>query len=178
MREHTCCFTGHRLHKLPWGGDEDHPQCLLLRARLAQAIEDAAHQGVTHFISGMAQGVDLWAAQAVLALRETMPLQLEAALPFDGQALRWKQDTCRRYQQVLAQCDRVTLVSPAYHPACFEQRNRYMVARSAMIIAVYSGGRGGTRQTLAMAGKQGLQVVLLDPREGSAGMQAQVRMPL
>ena len=22
-REHTCCFTGYREHKLPWGSDEN-----------------------------------------------------------------------------------------------------------------------------------------------------------
>ena len=26
-REHTCCFTGHREYKLPWGSDENDPRC-------------------------------------------------------------------------------------------------------------------------------------------------------
>ena len=26
-REHTCCFTGYREYKLPWGSDENDPRC-------------------------------------------------------------------------------------------------------------------------------------------------------
>ena len=25
-RENTCCFTGHREYKLPWGSDENDPR--------------------------------------------------------------------------------------------------------------------------------------------------------
>ena len=37
-RATTCCFTGHRPNKLPWGEDERAPRCLALKARLAQAF--------------------------------------------------------------------------------------------------------------------------------------------
>ena len=33
-REHTCCFTGHREYKLPWGSDENDPRCRKLQQRL------------------------------------------------------------------------------------------------------------------------------------------------
>ena len=35
----TCCFTGHRPDKLPWGVREDDPRCTDLKARLAAALE-------------------------------------------------------------------------------------------------------------------------------------------
>ena len=35
----TCCFTGHRPEKLPWGSDESSPDCGLLKERLAQTLE-------------------------------------------------------------------------------------------------------------------------------------------
>ena len=39
-RATTCCFTGHRPNKLPWGEDERAPRCLALKARLGELLED------------------------------------------------------------------------------------------------------------------------------------------
>lgn len=69
----TCCFTGHRPDKLPWGEDETDPRCLSLKQRLAAALEDIYWDGVRHFICGMARGADLYFAEAVLALRARRP---------------------------------------------------------------------------------------------------------
>ncbi len=38
-KKDTCCFTGHRPNKLPWGEDESDPRCLKLKADIAQALE-------------------------------------------------------------------------------------------------------------------------------------------
>ena len=40
--EKTCCFTGHRPDKLPWGEDESDPRCLRLKRAIAQAVRQAA----------------------------------------------------------------------------------------------------------------------------------------
>ena len=76
----TCCFTGHRPDKLPWGVREDDPRCTDLKARLAAALEAEYDAGTRHFICGMARGADLYFAEAVLALRERRSgVTLEAA---------------------------------------------------------------------------------------------------
>ena len=38
-RSTTCCFTGHRPNRLPWGEREDDPRCLALKEQLRQAVE-------------------------------------------------------------------------------------------------------------------------------------------
>ena len=76
----TCCFTGHRPEKLPWGDDEADPRCRALKRKLADAVEAAYEEGMRHFICGMARGCDLFFAEAVLALRERRgDVTLEAA---------------------------------------------------------------------------------------------------
>lgn len=65
----TCCFTGHRPEKLPWGSDETDPRCAALKEKLRDAVEAAYGEGMRHFICGMARGCDLYFAEAVLALR-------------------------------------------------------------------------------------------------------------
>ncbi len=32
--ETTCCFSGHRPPRLPWGSNEADPRCLALKARM------------------------------------------------------------------------------------------------------------------------------------------------
>ena len=74
----------------PWKYDETAPGCVALKKVLAEQITALADDGVTGFISGMALGVDLWAAQTVLDLREKNPLlKLYCALPCEGQEKRW-----------------------------------------------------------------------------------------
>ena len=71
-REITCCFTGHRPDKLPWGTDERDPRCLALKKSIARELEGLYLRGYRHFISGMARGADLYFVEAALALRESM----------------------------------------------------------------------------------------------------------
>ena len=109
--EKTCCFTGHRPDKLPWGEEESDPRCLRLKEAVARAVEDAYVSGVRRFITGMARGVDLYCAEAVLALRETeQDIVLECARPCETQADSWPEEQKRRYQSILDRCDFETLV--------------------------------------------------------------------
>ncbi|OUQ78182.1 SLOG family protein [Flavonifractor sp. An100] len=162
-RETTCCFTGHRPDKLPWGEQEEDPRCLALKRKLADALERAFQDGYRHFISGMARGADLYFAEAVLKLRESYPeITLEGARPYEGQASGWPAAEQQRYWKILDQCNYETLVQHRYNRGCMMRRNRYMVDRSKRIIVVYDGGPGGgTAQTLSYAMKQGLEQEIL-----------------
>ena len=168
-RETTCCFTGHRPDKLPWGTDEKRADCLELKARLAQALERACEAGFRHFICGMARGADLYFAEAVLELQERRPdVTLEGARPCESQAQAWPERERRRYEEILDRCNYETLVQHTYDRGCMMRRNRYMVDRSARIIAVYDGvPKGGTAQTLAYALRKGLQTDILTVEEAA-----------
>ena len=86
----TCCFTGHRPEKLPWGSDETDPRCKALKQKLQDAVSAAYDEGMRHFICGMARGCDFYFAEAVLALRaEKQDVTLEAAVPCPTQADNW-----------------------------------------------------------------------------------------
>ena len=162
-RETTCCFTGHRPDKLPWRDDEKDPRCVALKERLTAAVEEAYDKGMRPFICGMARGADFYFCEAVLSLRERRPgVTVEAALPCEEQAARWKERDRNRYFSLVAQCDYETMVQHHYDKGCMLRRDRYMVDRSAMIIAVYGGVLGGTMYTLAYAMKKGLEVNILD----------------
>ena len=148
----TCCFTGHRPSKLPWGNNETDPRCIALKEKLRSAIQSAYDEGFRHFICGMAIGCDFYFAEEVLALQERCSdVTLEAAIPCPSQPNGWKAADKRRYWGILNRCSYETMVQDHYSPSCMQRRNRYMVDHSALVIAVYDGQNGGTRRTLEYA---------------------------
>ena len=162
-REVTCCFTGHRPEKLPWKWDEEDPRCLDLKERLRSEVERAYEDGFRHFICGMARGADFYFAETVLALGQERPgVTLEAAIPCEEQAARWRESDRERYFALVEQCDLETMVQRHYDQNCMRRRNRYMVDRSTRLIAVYDGMLGGTMYTLNYAMNHGVDVVILD----------------
>ena len=162
--EKTCCFTGHRPDKLPWGEDESDPRCLRLKRAIAQAVEDAYVSGCRRFITGMARGGDLYFAEAVLALREARgDVSLEAAVPCPTQADGWPEEDRARWRRLLEACDLEPWVQDHNTPGCLLRRNRYLGDHRALVIAVYDGAGGGTRRTLEYALRQGVPFVDIRP---------------
>ena len=169
-RAATCSFTGHRPEKLPWKDKEADPRCVALKARLAEAVEQAYDRGMRHFMCGMARGADFYFCEAVLALRDRYPgMTLEAVIPCEEQAARWREADRERYFRLVERCDYETLVQRRYDQGCMLRRNRHMVDRSSMLIAVYDGMLGGTMYTLTYAMRQKLEVVILDVEESRDG---------
>lgn len=85
-RSHTCCFSGYRPEKMPFRTyDPDAVQAL--EAALDRAVEYAVSQGYHTFLSGMAAGFDIWAAEAVIRARAHHDIRLLCAVPHDHQTI-------------------------------------------------------------------------------------------
>jgi len=143
MIEQTCGFTGHRdipADKVDFVKQE-------LRAEIMKAIND----GFTHFISGFADGSDLYFSAIVAELKAENPaLQLEAAIPYRKRLVKLMDNEETR-ALVLA-CNIIGVHSEDYSQDCFMKRNRFIVAHAGRIIAVYDGrDKGGTLSTMRFA---------------------------
>lgn len=159
-RQISCCFTGHRPAKLPWGYRESDPRCVSLKRRIADAVEAAYQENCRHFLCGMAQGCDLYFCESVLRLREAHPeVTLEAAIPCPGQDSSWPPAQRERYARLVAACDYETVVSAQYTPGCMHRRDRYMVDRASLLIAAFDGTPGGTRYTMQYAMSRRVSIV-------------------
>lgn len=154
-RLHCCCFTGHRPQKLRRSEAE-------IKAELEVAIREAVADGYTTFITGMAYGVDIWAGEIVVRLREDNPeLRLIAAVPFQGFENRRSADWKRAYNELLGQADVVRVICPRYNAGAFQRRNEWMVDHSSRVIAVFNGEPSGTKNTVEYAKKAGRRIVLI-----------------
>lgn len=150
--KNCCCFTGHRPEKLYT--DEG-----ALIQQLDDAITMAIEDGYTTFISGMAKGVDIWAAELVLQhQRMTSNISLICAVPFEGFGLHWKNGWAERFTRIIHAADSVEYVCPEFSRSAYQRRNEWMVDRSSLLIAAYTGQKGGTQNTIRYAKKKGCKI--------------------
>lgn len=161
-----CAFSGHRPNSLPWGYNENDINCLKLKQILFCQIKQLTQTGYTDFLSGLAIGSDTWTAQAVLALREKNPqLKLHCILPCKNQADKWPAYAHERYRAILEQADSIVYTSRNYHKDCMLERNRFMVEKTELLLAVYDERRqrSGTSAAIRHAQKLGRKVIIIDP---------------
>ena len=161
----TCAFTGHRPQNLPFGFNEEDERCInvkkVLREQIINLIEN---EGITHFISGMAIGVDMYAAEIVLGLKASyLGITLESAIPCESQSAKWSEVLRDRYFDIASKCDKETLIQTHYSPDCMDKRNRYMVDHADVLIAVWDESPSGTGKTVRYAHQQGKPVIIINP---------------
>ena len=151
-RKRRACFTGHRPEKLRL--DET-----AVRTILGNAIDAAIANGFVTFISGMARGVDIWAAEIVLERKKNNPdIRLICALPHPDFEHSWRDSWQQRYREILARADWIKTICPTFSMASYQRRNEWMVDHSALVIAIYNGTKGGTRNTIEYAERHGVKV--------------------
>lgn len=158
-------FTGHRPKGLPFGYNEKDSRCKKLKKALKKLIlNKIQEENTTAFLSGMALGTDMFAAEIVLELkRKFRDITLTAVLPCRTQAARWNKESTAIYENILNKCDKVIVLQEEYSPNCMHKRNLYMVEHSDCVIAVWSGTEGGTSNTIRIATDRHLHVTVLDP---------------
>ena len=173
MKRIICAFTGHRPKSFPWKDNETDPGCVLLKETLAKQIKLLTAQGITNWLSGMAQGVDLWAAEIVLDLKKKNPaLRLRCILPCEGQEDAWPTSEQERYHSILRQADEVIYVNREYTSDCMLARNRCLAEHSSVLLAVYNGSRrSGTGMTVRHAKQLGWEVIVIDPASRSVSYE-------
>ena len=140
-----------------------------MQQALGEQITRLYREGCHTFITGMCVGVDLWAAEEVLALRRDHPeVELVAAIPFEGQEAAWPQAARRQYQRVREACQRVEVLSGAAgDKKAYLQRNRWMVDCADTVLAVYDAAvaefRSGTAATVRYARHRQRRIVYIHP---------------
>lgn len=160
-----CCFTGSRPQNLPWKNEND-PRCVDLTERLYAEILKAINDGYRYFVNGMAIGIDQLAMRLVLRAKQELKMPdifIEAAIPCKDQFKLWTQEQKIEYSRLLAYANKITVISENYTNTCMMDRNKYMVQKCSLVIAVTDGRPGGSMATVNLAKKQGKRVITLLP---------------
>jgi uncharacterized phage-like protein YoqJ len=127
--------TGHRPPKLGGYGNDVYQRLVVLAEK---ALREKLPSKV---ISGMALGWD----QALAEAAARLSLPLIAAIPFVGQERLWPDESKKRYETLLQQAtEKVVVCEGGYSPSKMQIRNRYMVEKCDVLLALWDGSPGGT----------------------------------
>ncbi|MFR9543083.1 MAG: SLOG family protein [Rikenellaceae bacterium] len=155
-KQKAVAFTGNRKLNAPQGARVSNLKFEVYKRTYA-LIEEAYNDGKRQFLSGMAQGFDMIAAEAVLKLRDEYDdVELIAVIPFEGQADNFSYEDQKRYDRILDEADQIIVTSPTYSGAkVYFVRNNYLADNASYIIAYSDGNGRGTAYTLERAIERG-----------------------
>ncbi len=153
-------FTGHRDFDLKRHGES-------LREVILSHLDGEREDDPVIFLSGMAVGFDLAAAESVLTLRdEGFCVMLHCVVPYSEQSLFFDKEDAARYERVLSQADRVITLAERYSHDVFFRRNDYLVKHADCIIAYFNGvPSGGTAYTVRHARRERVLVENIYPQQ-------------
>lgn len=145
----SLAITGHRPDKL---GGYRIPNCQF------DQVTELLHKTFLELkprtvISGMALGVDQWAAEVALDLG----IHVVAAIPFEGQESNWPEESQRKYRALLRHVGAVKVVSPGGYAAWkMQYRNEWMVDHAEYVVAVWDRSPGGTANCMKYVIERGV----------------------
>lgn len=158
-KEKTVAFTGHRTNKIVQeNGDCNLPN--VIATETYQKVLSLCQKGYDAFLTGMSEGFDLIAAEAVLKAQKVFPnIRLIAVIPFQGQEQRYFFEDKRRYKDICEKASECYFTSQSYHDRAFFDRNDFLVANASYIVCYYiTGMRSGTMHTVNRATQANLKI--------------------
>lgn len=171
----TVCISGHREKSIsPYMGDPVYRDITISAVKLflGRYIDMAAERGYENFISGLATGADLWAAEYILRKRRNNNrIRLIGAMPYLRHAERFSPADKKLLEYVEHNADHLVTVDPdpdiVYSKSAgrnsgdlYRNRNYYMVDNSSAVIAFFNSGESfsGTAQTVNYAYRKGKKI--------------------
>lgn len=150
-------FSGHRPDKL--GGYKlPNPTYIHVCQQIEKTLKELKPEKV---ITGMALGVDQWAA--FIAYKLGIPFL--AAVPFEGQETAWPVESQKTYHKLLKLASEHVIVSPGkYSKEKMQIRNEFMCDHCDKLIGIYNGDTtGGTANCINYAKSVGKEIIIIDP---------------
>jgi uncharacterized phage-like protein YoqJ len=161
-RKMIVAFTGHRPDKLPnkeIGYKLPNPTYIYVCQQIEKTLLELKPDKI---ITGMALGIDQWAANVAIKLN----IPFLAAIPFEGQEKAWPESSQKTYQKLLSKAaEKVIVCEGGYAAYKMQIRNEWMVNNSDILIAVYNGDTsGGTFNCVQFAKSINREIIYINPK--------------
>lgn len=153
--------TGHRPNKLNNDYDLTSELVLKIKSKIITII-DAFEPEKISLITGMALGIDTLFAR--IAIEKN--ISFTAYIPCVGQEKMWTQKSQDEYNSILQHelCTVHYTSKQTYQPYSMQLRNEAMVDSCNLLIAVWDGTSGGTKNCVDYARKNSKFIIYIDPK--------------
>lgn len=164
----SVAFTGYRPSKLPFLNDPFCDEYRKLRSALYEEYEKLVLRDYKFFLTGGAMGCDLMAAEVILELRNKYGRRRvahELCLPCINHDEKFDENSKRRLEEIKKKSMVTYVTNEEYTSGCMQKRNKYMVNTSSILVAVYDGLSGGTKNTVEYAKRKGKKMIVIRPND-------------
>ncbi|MED4163535.1 DUF1273 domain-containing protein [Halalkalibacterium halodurans] len=139
-------LTGYKAHELGIFS-HNHRGITYIKKAFEQQILALIEEGVEWFLISGQLGVELWAAEVVIKLKQTHPhIQLAVLTPFLEQESQWQEASRKKYHDILEAADFVDSITkrPYEGPAQLRLKNEYLVQKSDGLLVLYDEDKPGS----------------------------------
>lgn len=170
----SCVIIGDKPTRFKFGYKEDYAGCKRLKKRLQEQIGELFEKGFHCFWIGGALGVDMWAGEILLRMKEQPgygEIELYIALPFEGHDTNWDDRSKSRMAFLRKHSAGVVVVGMGkeFPAVCYRNRNKYLLEKADCMIAVYDNDRSirsDVGEMVSHAEKKEARVILIHPNSG------------
>ena len=139
MEQKKCSILTRGGKRLCFDCNGQKQMCILAPRELQHELIRLIEEGMTYFICDMKCGKGLYTAELLLHLREKYPqIEVECVIPFEEYAGRWAEPYRDRYFDIVAHCDKETLLQTRYTPDCMLKQRQYMVEAADCVIVLWT----------------------------------------
>ncbi|EOT44434.1 SLOG family protein [Enterococcus columbae] len=141
-------ITGYRSFELGIFQAKD-PKLSLLYKFIKQSLIELLENGLEWVVIGGNLGIELWAAEMVLELKQSgYTINLAVILPFKEFGSQWNESNQSLLTSVLSKADYVNYVSqkPYEHPSQFANHTQFLAQYTDLLWAIYDEDYPGKAQ--------------------------------
>lgn len=166
QKDKTVAFTtGYRTEKI-FSNTEDKNLLNIIYTELYRVVSERYKQGYTHYYSGMSEGIDILAANAVLDFKEEHPdVRFVAVIPFKGQQEQYSTTDKNDYQSICTEADEVVILADEFTGNdLYLQRNNYLLENCSTMVCYHDGLCDVMMYTCNRAEEAGIPIINLCDR--------------
>lgn len=143
-------ISGYKAHEIGVFKNSD-PAITIIKKAIRQEIVAKLDEGLEWVIISGQLGVELWAAEVVLELKEEFPsLQLAILTAFEQHEEKWNEANQELYQSIAMEADFVEAISksPYTNPQQLKNKNYFHIKKSDGLLMVYDEEKEGSPKYL------------------------------
>lgn len=131
--------SGYRPHELGIFNDQ-HPGVPIIKKALENELRTLLDDGLEWVIVSGQQGVETWAAEIVIKLKQEYPqLRYSIITPFLEIEKNWNEQNQQKYHSIVSQADFVTSVTkrPYEAPWQFIEKDKFIIQHTDALLLLY-----------------------------------------
>lgn len=163
MKNKTCCFITNDFCNYLYTGKKEERRISTEEKIKEEILKVAETCDNLSFLSGMEAGVDLYATEFVISLKENKNIFLECVLPYENVHEKLKEKDRDKFFFVTEHCDKETIIHKKRIFGCKRDRDIYMINKSDVLFVFWDKISPYTGELLQLALELNKEIIYIDP---------------